>query len=315
MNYLVPLFILIHFCSLGQKKSRKIIKSGESYSNTKDYYYFENDKKGNRIFMKNEGMNGKVSMIFSMEYDTLNREVRCFSAHSNIGYSIDETVYGSGEIKYYSNSYHSKDSFPFNREFLKRLNSQKDFMQLAIFRRLSSKKKHHYKTAILDSMNNVLIEYSFSEEGDTTSVNMYEYNKKNQETHFHFGTIGSENWTWDIYYLYDQHSNRVQSLRVESQEGIKDTTEVYNYIYNTQNQLITDDYYNKKIFQYKTDYSYNLAGQVIEERFYENDELNPKVVTNYQYNKNGEIHRKTSIDYRNSKEEQKETLTYKLNYW
>ncbi len=62
---LIIILITSHFCLLGQDiKSEKIVKTGKVFTNHKLSYYYENDKRGNTIFTKNDGMNGPITMLF-----------------------------------------------------------------------------------------------------------------------------------------------------------------------------------------------------------------------------------------------------------
>lgn len=298
----------------GQETQKSIIKSGTTKTKDKSLY-FENDIKGNMIFSLNEGMNGPITMIFASEYDSLNRETRSYWVHSNLGFYLSEKVYEKGCVKNFEYKSISDSTFSYDRETLKKIKTRDDFTKMKIFIELGFGSKVLSKIDYLDSADNVIKEIYLSESGDTTSINHYEYNANNQEIFFHYGTIGDESWTWDIYYLYDEHNNKVKSYRISSSNGIKDTTEVYNYIYNSDNRLISDNYYYKEAFRNKTDYYYNKRSQIIQELFCEGNENKIDVKTTFKYDRKGNVKKKVQYDYRNPKNEQKEVFITKFEYW
>ncbi|GEM_PF-2784178 len=318
MKYLIlTSYLLFQLGLLAQMKSeiKPRIKTGKIYTNKKLSYYFENDKKGNCIFSKNDGMNGSITMIFVVEYDSLNREVKSYSAHSNIGFSINETEYLNDKVIHYDYSIKSENSKDFDREILNKINSQKEFLEMPGIKKLTNGLKIKTRIEVLDSMKNVKIEYYLSEIGDTTSINYYKYNKNNDEIFFHYGTLGSDEWTWDIYSIYDEKNNLIENFRISTEDGIKDTSEVRKYFYNEHNKLISENYFNKNEFNSKTEYYYDKKMNLYKELFYEYQEFEIDVITKYKFNKNGIAVKKISKDFRNPKHEQKESITYELMYW
>lgn len=299
----------------GKPFSNKIIKAGQVYTNHNLTLWYENDKNGNMIFSKNDGMNGDITMLFVSEYDSLNRETRIFFAHSNLGFSLSEKIYEPNKIYYYEYKVETDTLSSFDRETLNKVNSQFEFLQLNAIKILLKGKKQLTEVEILDSVKNVMTEIYFSEIGDTSSINSYVYNTLNKEIAFHYGLRGNEPWIWDIYYLYDNNSNKIKSIRLSSENGVKDTTEVYTYHYNSQNILVSKEYCNKRKFINKTDYFYNNKGQIIEERFYETEESILDVTTSYKYDKNGNFYKKVQRDFRQPKKDRKNVFIYKVSYW
>ena len=55
--------------------------------------YSQYDRKGNLIFDRNNGLSGPITMINAYEYDSLNRWTKWYSVHSNLGFSVSETLY------------------------------------------------------------------------------------------------------------------------------------------------------------------------------------------------------------------------------
>ncbi len=313
MRFLLIFIIPIQFL-FGQEINEPNIKSGITKSKNKSFY-FENDRKGNMIFLLNEGMNGPITMISASEYDNLNRMTKSYWVHSNLGYYLSEKIYENGCVKNYEYTAKLDSIYLFNREYLKKIKTRREFTEMKVFQVLEKSTKHLSSVEFLDSVNNVIKEIYFSESGDTTSINYYKYNSNNQETLFHYGTIGDEFWTWDIYYLYNNHNKISKSFRVSSSNEIEDTTEVYNYLYDDIDRLISDNYYYKTSFRNRTDYYYNANNLVIEELFYEDSETELDVKTIFKYDKKGNVKKKIQFDYRNLNNEQKEVLRYKREYW
>lgn len=318
MKYLfLSLLTIVSFWLAGQNMPNPEVKvkTGQVFINKKLSFYYENDKNGNMIFSKNDGANGPITMLSVSEFDSLNREIRVFFAHSNIGFSLSETVYEANQIKEYSYSSDSETMKSFDRELLSKINSSSQFLELDAVKDLLKGDKHLTKISILDSAKKVSEEYYISKEGDTTSINFHRYDSKNNEVFFHYGTINSERWTWDIYKIYDHNANLIKSYRVSSEKGINDTTEVYNYIYDSENRIISRNYYYKREFRNKTNFIYNPQGRVAEERFYEGDEAEIDVEVFYYYDKKGNLVKKIANDFRKPEKERKEIKTFKLTYW
>ena len=310
-------YLLFQFGVFAQveHKIKPNVRTGKIYTNKKLTYYYENDKNGNCIFSKNDGMNGPITMVFVVEYDSLNREVKSYTAHSNVGFSIYETEYVNDKIIHYDYSTNSEKLKDFDRGMLNKINSQKEFLDIPAIKKLTNGFKIKTSIEVLDSMKNVEIEYYLSELGDTTSINYHKYNKNNDEIFFHYGTLGSDEWTWDIYSIYDKKNNLIKNFRISTEDGVKDTTEVRNYFYNDFNKLISKNYFNKNVFRNKTEYYYDKKMNLYKELFYEDEENKIDVITKYKFDKKGVAIKKITKDFRNSKHERKEVITYKLTYW
>jgi hypothetical protein len=303
----------VQFCLLGQTKnsqSKNVNKAGKIYTNKKLTGYSENDKNGNLIFSKNDGMNGEITMLFAAEYDSLNRKTRIFLAHSNIGFSLSEKVYDSNKIYHYEYKNKADTVDSFDRDTLNKINTRLEFLELHAIKALIKGKRQLNEIEILDAAKNVIAEIYFSENGDTSSINTHTYNSNNKEILFRYGLKSEEPWIWDIYYLYDSSLNLIKSIRLSSKHGKMDTTEVYTNHYNSSNLMISKDYYNAKKFMNKTDYTYNTKKQLIKEYFFEREESILDVITYYLYNSNGKCYKKIQIDYRLPKKDRKKVLTY-----
>lgn len=314
MNHVfTALFILTQFCLFGQEtKTDRIIKTKQTFINDKLAGYTENNQHGKPVFSKEDGLHGPVTMIFASEYDNLHRPTRIISAHSNVGFSTWELVYGLNRIEYYGYSYSRTIIDTCKRECLNKIDSREQFLKLKEIRDLYEGKRYLKRIEILDSAKNVIKEYSISKEGDTTNINTYKYDKNNKEIFSH-KKLNSEGWTWDIHSIYDCNSNLIKSFRISSENGIKDTTEVYNYTYNAKNKLVSKNYYYKKEFRNKTDYIYNQLDQLEEEQFFEGDPSHVDVITLYKYDDNGNLIKKNHNDYTNIGD--KEVYTYRFTYW
>jgi len=289
-----------------------VIKSGVQVSN-QNSLFFENNRKGELIFKKNDGMNGPVTMISALEYDSLNRETKSYWIHSNLGFYLSEIEYGEHQIRNYSYKPKLDIDFPHDRETLQNINSRKEFINMEGFTNLRDGNRYLSMVENLDSAGNRIEQMFFSEDGDTSSFNLYKFDSENKEISFHKRDPNSEVWNWDIYKVYDEHSNLIQSFRV-SMGSIRDTTEKYNYYYE-EDLLMSKDYYHRDRFQNKTSYKYNSEGQVIEELFYEKDENEIKVINTFKYDKRGNLIEEHKIDFRKEKDKRNSKKIFTYEYW
>ena len=74
-------------------------------------------------------------------------------------------------------------------------------------------------------------------------------------------------------------------------------------------------YHYQKDFRNKTEYVYDTNNKLIEERFYEGEEFELDVLTKYKYNKNGMLLKRTKQDFRGNGNVKRDVFTYKLIYW
>lgn len=315
-KFLIITLILSNFGLFAQDKNiEKTVRIGKILTNNKLSYYFENDKNGNEIFNKNDGMNGPITMIFVSEYDSMNRELRTYFAHSNIGYSVSEKVYMNNKIYHFEYISDSINETSYQRSTLNKINTQKEFLELKSIQQLLNGEKKLKEIEELDSNKNIIAEIYYSDEGDTSSINTREYNSKNKEILFRYGIYDKESWNWDIYSIYDSNSNLTKSIRLSSNNGVNDTTEIYSYQYISSNKLASNNYYYNKDFRNRTEYVYNKTDMLIEERFYEGEEFKIDVLTKYKYKKNGMLIKKTQKDFRSNGKVKKEIFTYIYIYW
>lgn len=289
-----------------------VIKSGLHVLN-QNSLFFENNRKGQLIFKKNDGMNGPVTMISALEYDSLNREVKSYWIHSNLGFYFNEIEYGERQIINYRYNPKSAINFPYDRETLQNINSRKEFINMEGFTNLQNGNKYLSMVENLDSVGNIIEQILLTEDGDTSSFNLYKFDAKNRETSFHMRDPNSKFWNWDIYKVYDENANLIQSFRV-SKGSLRDTTERYNYYYKGD-LLISEDYYHRDRFQSKTSFKYNSEEQKIEELFYEKDEEKIKVIITFKYDKIGNLIEEYTTDFRKEEDKQKSKTIFTYEYW
>lgn len=307
----ILLFGIILLVSCETTKS-VVIKSGVQVSN-QNSLFFENNRKGELIFNKNNGMNGPVTMISALEYDNLNRETKSYWVHSNLGFYLSEIEYGERQIRNYRYKPKSDINLPYDRETLQNINSRKDFINMEGFANLQNGNRYLSLVENLDSVGNIIEQIFLAENGDTTSFNLYKFDSENKEISFHKRDPKADFWNWDIYKVYDENSNLIQSFRV-STGSLRDTTERYNYYYEGD-LLMSKDYYHRESFQNRTSFKYNSEGQLIEELFYEGDEDETKVINTFKYDKRGNLIEEHKIDFRREKDKQKSKTIFTYEYW
>ena len=188
MKTILFIFVLI-FCQPIFGQDAPSNKSFKIKSSNENYFYSEDDAHGNMIFSKNVGMNGPITMISASEYDSLNRLTKTYFVHSNFGFTLTENVYDANAVKEYDYYIKNDTAFSYDREILNAINTRTEFVEMDVFVALKNGEKQLTNIEYFDSANNKIKEVYLSEEGDTTAINTYEFNDKNQEIWFHMGTI------------------------------------------------------------------------------------------------------------------------------
>lgn len=289
----------------------KSIKT-QSFKNTSKLQ--ENDSEGNVLFRKNNGMNGPITIISVFEYDSLNRKVRSFLAHSNIGYSVSEVLYKKNKRESYK--YTNPDvSGSINRNILNNINTKEEFKALKDIQNLIRGEKRLAWIETLDSNENRTQIKFLDEKGETTTIQSYRYNENNQKIYFRYNTPKSKLWNWEIFSLYDINSNLVKSFRVTPNGEYQDTSEIYNYYYNSKNLKVLKTLHNNNKFERKIEYQYNNKSQIVKEKFYEDDESIPKIITTYKYDKWGNVVKEIRKRLQYSGKNLKEITKIKYEYW
>lgn len=315
-KFLTILLITSHLGLLAQdKNSGKIVKAIETFTNHELSYYQENDKRGNKVFSKNLKMGDSITDLSVTEYDSLDRKTRIYSVHSNIGFSIWDIVYNDHSISHYGYIADSIDKNSYQRDSLNKINSQKDFFELKAFKQLLNGRKKLNRNEILDSNKNIIAEIYFSDQGDTLSINTRDYNANNKLVLFRYGVKSKTPGTWDIYSIYDSNLNLTKSIRISLNNGVKDTTEISLYHYNSFNKLTSKYYYYKNTLRDKTEYFYDKNNKLIEERFYKGEETELALIRKIKYDKNGNILKQTKQHFHGNEKTENEVTTYKLYYW
>lgn len=308
MKFLFPLLFL-PILSYSQEKQG--IRSMQIFTNKQLTLIADYDTAGNCVFMKNIGMNGPITMLFINNHDHQNRETKSFWAHSNLGFMLSENVYENNRILRYNYVGDSTTNQAVDREKLDFIANRNEFFSLAEVQALERSMRFLQSIDIIDSLNRTEIGLNLSENGDTTTITTRYFDQNWKDIRFRYESQTDSNWIWDIYYDYNEDGNEIKSYRVELNDGILDTSEVYNYMYDEFGRLIEENYYYRGDFQNKTLYQYNKKDQLIEELFFEqaNDW---DVVTDYKYDKkNGWIKKKVVLDLRLSSRERKKVLTYR----
>ena len=303
-----------YISALGQYNAKSIIKTQKTKSkNTLEYT--ENNKHGDIIFYRNIDRDDRITMAFTYDYDSLNRKIKSLSVHSNIGYDAEEYIYENNTIKDYVHTDSATTKFPYNQEFLNKINSRKKFINLPISKELQSKNKNISTITYLNNLAQKIEENYLSDSGNITLKTYYIYNLKNKEISFRLKSPINKESNWNIYSLYDANDNKIKSFRISMPNESADTTEVYTYQYNNSNKLIAINYFYKGKFNTKTIYRYNSTNLLIEELFYQEEETILDTKTIFEYNQKGDIKRKMVYDYRNTETPKKEVYKTKTKYW
>lgn len=284
----LPMFFLMFFLEgktwAQATPKAKIIKQSTIKRSDGSFGYLELDKKGNAVFSFNNGLNGSITMIFASEYDSLNREVRSFSAHSNLGFSYSEYIYAEKKIYYYNYDVSEDSLVDCSRDELDLLNTREKFLQSPKIKLLKESNRTLSLIKELDENQKILKEIYIAENGDTSSMNVYEYDSLGREKVFRLGVIGDDQWRWNVYSEYDEQSNRVLTYRMEPTANGEEKSEVRSYTYDKGNHRIKEDYYNRGIFQNQSIYTYDKAGRRKESLFYEGepDQLDHRTLYKYR---------------------------------
>lgn len=308
------LFASTALCAQQAPDTRPKIKTLLEESSKGGSYYAEFGPDGTRLFTKLDGLNHNPVMLYAAEFDSLQRERISWSAHANLGFYIDESVYEKDRVLHYKYRSDSILRKAFDGSALHDINSKEAFLQMEGLKALAQQPKYLGRIELLDSAGHVTAEIQHSEKGDTTSIDTYDYNEKGLQVAFHYNVGHTDLWAWDIYQQYDDQGQRVLSYRIPRASGGQDTTEVYTYRYNSFHQLESESHYDRKNFINRTDYVYENK-RLKAEYFYERKEHEPDVITTYTYNAEGYIAQETQRDFREPKKRRKEVIRYHYTYW
>jgi len=308
------LFLFFSFAmAIGQEVPARKIKSETLYINNKLVSYTEKDPNGNEIFNINNGMNGDITMIYAADFDSQNREIRNWSAHSNIGFASLEKVYEGNVMQYFDFVGDSVLVENVDRDMLNAIRTREAFLKMPAIQHLSAAKKKLFSADVFDPNKNVIEEFYFSGKGDTTSTHHRRYNAKNQEVLFSMRTPGDSIWNYDVHSVYDDRGNLAMIYRTHLGRTVSDTTEVTRYEYNDKNQLVSETYAYEKTQINKTVYVYK-NGRISEQLFYEEGDQ-VKVRTRISYDKQGVVTKRNVNDYRYDNGNRKERYRREYTYW
>ena len=306
------LIFFLFYSTLSISQQNKPFRKMETFTNGELTLIADYDTAGNCYFMKNIGMNGPITMIFVRDFDAKNRETRSYWGHSNLGFMLSEMVYTQDRVYSYSYAGDSNTNSEIQRTRLDDLKNRNEFISLPEMNNLHTSNKYLNNITLTDTINRTKISYSISQEGDTSTITYTYFDHEWKKLKYRYESQTDSSWIWDIYFKYDENNNRTQSYRVESKNGQTDTTEVYNYEYDEQDQLIEDNYYYKGAFKNKTIYQYNEEGIILEEVFYEKEGTEWDVLTTYQFDKQSKrLQKKVVLDMRLPLKERKRTLVYR----
>jgi hypothetical protein len=271
----------------------------------------EYDSEGNKNFEFNSGMNGSLTEITAFEYDSLNREVKWYHVHSNMGYFVSERIYKDEKIYSYSYSPNTYNLYSCKRSILNEINSKQELIKMEGLVHLQKLQKHLTNISYLEN-NNVVKKVNFSNKGDTISIDSSSFNSNNKETSSHRINLKTSGWDSESFYVYDDSSNLVKWFNVKGKHN--DTLNTFVYTYQN-NQLKSKEVYHRKELRNRTTYGYNENGQVEKELFFELQEKDIKVKHHYKYDQCGNLRKEYIQDYRKPKNEQKTVIKTNFDYW
>lgn len=300
------------FCFYAQSSLQRKTKTIKVYENGKQTLYDSSNIEGKTMFFTlNQGY-GSLVMNSAYIYDDQDRERFSIGCHSNLGFSISELEYLNERIYHYSYPSMTEDSVDLDASYYQQIDSYEKMINHPFVKQAFEKKVRIL--SLIEELNEngkIIYEYYIAENGDTTQINSYKYDNKGNQILFHYGDLEDSNWVWDVYSEYDTLKNMKYNYRIEN--GVK--TEEYNYKYNLNGEIIYKDYLYEGIFHNKTEYQYDSNGLLIEEVFFESDVSKPKVVSKYEYSKEGILKNKIEIDIREPKKQQKTVSKYFYSYY
>jgi len=193
-----------------------------------------------------ENWNGKyITMIDGNIYDNSGRIEKSYHLHANAGLSIWYFEYDSlgnnTKVLMRNNDYEEHDSLinknPYR--YIEEITNINELISHPKIREIEKvAKKYLLWQRTFDSIGNLLTEFSFKENGDTSGFKRYEYDENNNNIYFYY-EWSKENH-WEYYYEYEKDysffqegeeiapkpKNLLQSVRVdfdwrENRNGIK----------------------------------------------------------------------------------------------
>ncbi|MFT7036074.1 MAG: hypothetical protein ACJA2S_004601 [Cyclobacteriaceae bacterium] len=274
-----------------------------------------------------------LTIIKGLLYNENGRIEKSFNLHSNAGLTIYYYEYDSmsnnTRLSLRKNDYERYDSL-INTNAYHYISAITSIQQLISFPKISEIEKLATKNLLLerkyDSLGNMLKEFSFNENGDTTGYELYEYDENNNKIYFY--NEWSKNNHWEYFYEYEKpdsffeesiepdKTNLLQSVRVnyDWKEKRKRISDISLFKYDDNDRLIEKTKYNRGEFQDKYLYEYNESGQVIKRTAYVYDIEKVASIKTYSYNEQGNVLKEIDTDFRSGEKTENE-YHYEYEYY
>lgn len=292
----------------------------ESILNVSEY-----DKSKNLIFSYYKQYVGEewnfkyLTMITGNVYNESGQILKSYNLHSNAGISIWYYEYddkGNNTKTFMKNNDYEHHDSLINQNPYHFISEIKKIQDLINHTRIKDIELNAAKYLFLeqthDNENNLITEVAYKENGDTSSLQRYNYDENNNKIYFrNESTIGK----WEYYYE-NKKNKLLQSVRINYDKRKKRNRISYItfYKYDIKDRLIQITKYDKGVFQDKYVYEYNSLNQVTKRLSYVYDNEKLSREEKYEYNKEGNVIKKIDQDYRSEKEKIIEYM-YEYEYY
>lgn len=310
------------------KNIKELIKTGNN--NTKLIQRF--DKKGNCIFVKNDGLNGDdIVAIWSINYDDKGRRTRTVFAHSNIGFKVSELIYSNNIKKRYAYTIDTleteEDNNPLDSiaeavveitdgdfrsyPFIKNINSITELKKHQNTIDVFKQKRYLESITILNPHNKPIKEIYFDHKRDTLATSNILYTDTSSIEKYR----NRENWLdIDFYSSFDSNHNLIRSFRVfYNEKNEPDTSEYKNVIntYNSNNKIILTSNINDGKVRPHISYTYK-DNRLISEVYLSNSR---NTHFDFEYNKAGELIKEEVYEIRYGERSPINSYKTTYTYW
>ncbi len=318
------LVVLLHVSLLtGQtfKRDTTGLQTLKVYNGKKLYKITEYDKNGNVIFSRKDDTNeGGNIYLYSISYDSLNREIFSISARSGSGFDITQKVYEPMQEKTYAFILDSANEFigyylgEATLEIIKNFTTKEELDNCLPVKKLLEGKKRLEQIQWFNANQQLIKKVEFEGKEDTAHVNIYEYDSVGKRIHLNSRQVGSMRGALDYYSKYDKRGNEIEITRVENYTwNGRDTTEKMVFEYSESNKkLKRTDIHFRKVSSYMI-YKYDRHNRNISWHYYVTDVEKPVEINRFKYNKEGQLTR--MLVEKNGSERFTFNYRYERKYW
>jgi len=333
INYSPTTIHLPNDITLGQTQKLPNIKRIEQYEQNTLINVEEYDKNGNVVFdyykqYVGDFWNGKyIVMIKAQLFNNENKLVKSYNIHSNAYLSIRHYVYDNvgNNVEVWVQDINDDTSEVNNNpyRFIFNLKDYKAVTEHPIIKKVEANSKKYllWKNSF-DANSNLTRQVEFTADETVAAIEIYKYGADNSLLSFYTSSPGSGLSDSETIYTYKYkpsrtkkkmpHDNKllqISKLSISPRDSLKTISEVYFYTYDQAGNIISESRFSDGSLVEKSEFTYNEANRVKAITTYLEGDDQPRIHTNFSFNKEGHITLDERKDLRN-----KETTINKYSY-